>query len=174
MRILSNAMSEQATSSKSKRAKPEKQIAGISTGGRKIIKKGPPSKSMSASDIRAKIEKMKMKKEVKSAEVKGNSFSTAMPGTKEIEAEKKAAKKAEKSLETNNDTEKNAVKAEEKKEGQAKLVDASGSPIQSDVGKNDPTDTNVHEKLKDILQTGAFSFNEKERKALSSILNKDA
>jgi len=41
-----------------------------------------------------------------------------------------------------------------------------------DIGKNDPAHTMTQDKLKDILKTGAFSFNEKERKALSEILNK--
>lgn len=42
--------------------------------------------------------------------------------------------------------------------------------LKSDVGRNDPTDTNVQEKLRDILKTGAFSFSQKEKDALSQIL----
>lgn len=42
----------------------------------------------------------------------------------------------------------------------------------SDVSKNDPNSPETTEKLKSILSTGAFHFNEKERDALSKILEK--
>lgn len=42
----------------------------------------------------------------------------------------------------------------------------------SDVSKNDPNSPETTEKLKSILSTGAFQFNEKEREALSKILEK--
>ena len=44
--------------------------------------------------------------------------------------------------------------------------------LKTDVDKNDPNDTNVQEKLKSILRTGAFSFSQKEKDALGQILNK--
>ncbi len=39
-----------------------------------------------------------------------------------------------------------------------------------DIQDNDPTSSVTRDKLKDILKTGAFSFNEKERKTLAEIL----
>lgn len=40
----------------------------------------------------------------------------------------------------------------------------------SDIGVNDPNNELTHAKLKGLLKTGGFDFNEKERKALSQIL----
>ncbi|ATH07032.1 hypothetical protein BIY24_03495 [Halobacteriovorax marinus] len=45
--------------------------------------------------------------------------------------------------------------------------------VNSDVQKNDPSDTNVHQKLKGLLNSGGFGWNDKERAALSEILGKD-
>jgi hypothetical protein len=39
-----------------------------------------------------------------------------------------------------------------------------------DIGKNDPNSEMTQEKLKAVLKSGAFAFNDKERKALSQIL----
>jgi hypothetical protein len=60
-------------------------------------------------------------------------------------------------------------KAKKKKE----VVDASGEEKESfgDIGLNDPKSAATREKLKSVLQTGAFGFSDKERKALSEILN---
>lgn len=44
------------------------------------------------------------------------------------------------------------------------------NPVIGDVGKNDPRSEETQEKLKAILKTGAFEFNERERGALQEIL----
>lgn len=40
-----------------------------------------------------------------------------------------------------------------------------------DVGANDPNDPTVHEKLKGLLRSGAFNFNDQERNVLGTILD---
>ena len=42
--------------------------------------------------------------------------------------------------------------------------------VASDINKNDPNDTNTTEKLKMLMSTGGFKFNEKEKAALGQIL----
>lgn len=39
-----------------------------------------------------------------------------------------------------------------------------------DIGKNDPNDQLTHDKLKEVLKSGAFSFNDRERATLAKIL----
>lgn len=46
----------------------------------------------------------------------------------------------------------------------------SENPVIGDIGKNDPSSEETQEKLKAILKTGAFEFNERERGALQEIL----
>lgn len=46
------------------------------------------------------------------------------------------------------------------------------SIIKSDVGKNAPDSEITQSKLKEVLNTNAFSFSEKERSVLDKILNK--
>lgn len=41
-----------------------------------------------------------------------------------------------------------------------------------DIGKNDPKSEQTQEKLRHILRTGAFHFNERERAALEAVLAK--
>lgn len=55
------------------------------------------------------------------------------------------------------------VKSLGKKEGEHML--------KSDISPNDPNDPNTVEKLRGLLSTGGFNFNEKERKALSKIID---
>jgi len=52
-------------------------------------------------------------------------------------------------------------------------VSVGGAPDRpSEVGLNDPNDSNTVEKLKSIIRNGGFNFSEKEKKALSEILGK--
>lgn len=51
-----------------------------------------------------------------------------------------------------------------------KGVSSSKEANFGDVGKNDPNSDLTQNKLKDLLKTGGFQFNERERKALSQIL----
>lgn len=39
-----------------------------------------------------------------------------------------------------------------------------------DIGKNDPSDQLTHDKLKEVLKSGAFHFNDRERATLAKIL----
>ena len=92
---------------------------------------------------------------------------------KEVKAEK--VEKAEKS------EDKVVKKVEaEVKEGVEKTAKADSNEeagevkkdvmLKSDIGLNDPNSQSTTEKLKDILKTGAFSFNQKEKAALAKIL----
>lgn len=191
MKILSNSpVQESSSRAKNDSPKEAREIAGTSTGGRKIVRRNAPSQSMSADEVRDKIEKMKLKKIAKANIEKAEKsqekhFSTEMLSTREIKAEKiqdakrKKLEIAKKAAMTKTQGESKApAKSEEetatKEKQEAKVVDASGNPIKSDVSKNDPTDPNVREKLKEILATGAFSFNQKEKGALSAILNSES
>ena len=63
---------------------------------------------------------------------------------------------------------------EDKVEIQTKKTDVTEEEahvgLKSDIGKNDPDSEVTQEKLKSLLQTGAFQFNDRERKALGEIL----
>lgn len=48
--------------------------------------------------------------------------------------------------------------------------DLKEEPVIGDIGKNDPKSETTQEKLRGILRTGAFHFNDKERGALQEIL----
>lgn len=50
-----------------------------------------------------------------------------------------------------------------------KLEDKTQAPS-GDVGKNDPNDTVTQDKIRNVLKSGAFNFNEQERAALAKIL----
>lgn len=60
-------------------------------------------------------------------------------------------------------------KAKNMAEGDGKIIDKADAVI-GDVNKNDPADSITQDKLKQVLRTGAFNFNEKERNALQEIL----
>ena len=53
-----------------------------------------------------------------------------------------------------------------------KGVKASSEDGFGDIGTNDPNSKETQEKLKGLLKSGAFQFNDREREALSSILMK--
>ena len=54
--------------------------------------------------------------------------------------------------------------------GEVKSPNTKDFVLNSDIAKNDPTDSNTQEKLKMALSKGAFNFNPKERDALEKIL----
>jgi len=51
-----------------------------------------------------------------------------------------------------------------------KTPNTSDYTVRSDVGLNNPLDSNTSEKLKTVLSKGAFNFNSKERGVLEKIL----
>ncbi len=67
-------------------------------------------------------------------------------------------------------TKKKAKPIADKAEISKKSAKSSGEKEFADVGSNDPNSDLTQNKLKDILKTGAFQFNEGERKALAQIL----
>jgi hypothetical protein len=55
--------------------------------------------------------------------------------------------------------------------GKTKEVKSFATPANMvNIGGNDPSSSETQDKLKYLLQTGAFQFNEKEREALQQIL----
>jgi hypothetical protein len=111
---------------------------------RRMLKKEAPI--VDKGDIRDKIEKMKAKKEMKA---------------KAAEAAKQAAEEV------------SEQPVEETQTEDAKVVNAQGEPIPSDVKPNDPNDPETRGKLKELLRTGGFKWSEKEKAALSHILKDD-
>ena len=65
---------------------------------------------------------------------------------------------------------KEAAKSEVKVEKSPDNEEEKDLLLKSDIGTNNPNDPTVKEKLKDILKSGAFSFNQKEKDVLSKIL----
>ena len=116
----------------------EKDLPTRKSAKREVKQYASPGKELSDRDIRSKIEKMKMKKDVKTTKPKGNGVKSDMPG-----------------------------------DVSAKVVNAQGEPIKSDVSKNNPNDPAVREKLRELLKSGAFSFNQKEKGTLAQILKEE-
>lgn len=121
----------------------------------------PPRENLSPEEIKARVAQKTGKAKQKKEEVlTGRQVSTFM-------SEKAAAAKPE--IRTKGTTA-NAVKGlgePEKLETEKKVL------LHSDVQKNDPKDTNVQEKLRGLLGSGGFGWNDKERAALSEILGTD-
>jgi hypothetical protein len=65
---------------------------------------------------------------------------------------------------------KKKTEVKDKAEIHSKGVKNSSEEDFGDIKSNDPSSQVTHNKLKEILKTGAFDFNDKERKALSQIL----
>lgn len=131
--------------------KTEKKSLSQGTG-KKILKEKPV---VSAEEIRAKMKAQNepaAKTQLSSVKSKSPSFAMS-DDIEEIERRSAEAKKA---------------LAEKKQMEEAQELE---SPVSSDVGKNSPNDPATLGKLKDVLSKGAFKFSEKEREALSKILN---
>lgn len=170
MKILNQSF-QTKTSSKNvgRKSDPSKGPAMemMNGSGRKIVKRERPEQ-LSESEIRAKIEEIKVEKENKVKPVIKDTLITSMPDDVEIVHKSSIIHK-------NDGTDiKKPKKIEEPvvaPEVEMKNV-KKDLTLKSDVDKNDPNDTNVQEKLKSILKTGAFSFSQKEKEALGQILNK--
>lgn len=198
MRILSSTANNHTQRPKKKAARStsepaQKQIVGKTTGGQSIVKK-QRTKTLSESEIRAKIEDLKNPKSKEEAKPKKPHFDTSMDDDMAVDMKRKSPIKKGKDLEIARKKSEVKTKVEviqtaktEKaeateglKEDQAvegsekpkKLVNAQGEEIRSDVGLNDPKDPATQEKLKELLKTNAFSFSQKEKDALANILNK--
>lgn len=172
MRILNQQISSSSQVAKKQSIIPKSEKNIVSEeGGRKIIKMEKPA-SMSDSQVRAKIEELKAKKEEKLIEVKKDDLVTAMPDNLEVKTKssiiKNNAQPAEVAVETKTTPE--VVTKEVPKE--ATSPEKKSHTLKSDVDLNDPRDTNVHEKLRTILKSGGFNFSQKEKEALGQILNK--
>lgn len=112
------------------------------------IKKVKPQKSETSKEKSFEAKK-------KAAPERNLSDDEVIAKIKEKQAKKEAVKKAE------------AIAAKEKSFNEGEEKDHL---LESDVGGNDPNDPSVREKLKDILKSGAFKFNQKEKSVLSKIL----
>ncbi len=130
MRVFNNSKPASITKKPSK--KMSEKASNENTN--RMVQYSKPGKSRS--EILAKVEKMKNKKNLEKAktEIKKNGFDPSMDRAEKMEQ-----------------------KAKE---------------VVGDVGINDPNDTNTHEKLKRSLSMGTFSFDDKTREVLDSIINK--
>lgn len=159
MRILNNVA---ATPNKQQRITAQSVSAVLpesKLGDRVIVKREKPT-DISDSAIRAKIEAHKNKKDdvkVAAPAVKDD-LVTAMPDDIEIN---------QKSTIVKNEVAKVSLELKDKQKNEDVL-------LKSDIAKNDPNDSNTQEKLRTILKTGGFSFSQKEKETLASILNTEA
>ncbi|WP_290734677.1 hypothetical protein [Halobacteriovorax sp. JY17] len=145
--------------------KPSKQ-RGKKSGPTKVDKSyRPPRENLSPEEIKARVAKKTGHSAEKKVEnLAGKQVSTFMADTPAVKTDirtKAATTSAVKGLGNPEEVEKKANTPEAKK-----------VLLHSDVDKNDPKDTNVQEKLKGLLGSGGFGWNEKERAALSEILGK--
>jgi hypothetical protein len=134
--------------------------------------KRPPSKS--SSEIRARVEELRKESQAKKFEhakkmrekrLQGNSYMNAEVANKSIPKPPSQADLAAK-VESNKKTLKEV--------GTGEHVDGgAGHLLNSDITQNDPTAPETQEKLKKVISTGAFSFNEKERAVLEKILGQE-
>lgn len=125
----------------------------------------PPRENLSAEDIKARVAQKTAKPEKKVEVTAGKQTSTFMSeeaASRPTIRTKPTTATAVKGLGNPEELEKGAAGEETKK-----------VLLHSDVQKNDPKDTNVQEKLKGLLDTNGFGWNEKERAALSEILGKN-
>lgn len=60
-------------------------------------------------------------------------------------------------------------KSKQLSQAETKIIDKDDVVI-GDIGKNNPADSVTQDKLKHLIRSGGFSFNEKERLALQEIL----
>ena len=126
----------------------------------------PPRENLSAEEIKSRVaSKTQASKAKKIENLTGKQTSTFMADTPDVKADlrtKPTTSNAVKGLGNPEEVEKKVGQTEEKK-----------VLLHSDVDKNDPNDTNVQEKLRGLLGSGGFGWNEKERAALSEILGKN-
>jgi LmbE family N-acetylglucosaminyl deacetylase len=88
--------------------------------------------------------------------------------TVSISSAAKAKQQAMKAQKSQTQTEGIAAKKDQVAEG----VKHSGEEGFGDVGPNNPNSAETQEKLRSILESGAFPFNPKEKSVLQEILNK--
>lgn len=174
MRILNQSFQTTSSAKKVERKSSEApqttnpQTALMNDSERKIVKRERPDK-LSDSQIRSKIEEIRLAKENKVKPVIKDTLVTAMPDDVEI-ANKSSI------IHKNDGTDvkkpKPAAPAIEEAQDLKMKNIKKDLTLKSDVDSNDPNDTNVQEKLKSILKTGAFNFSQKEKEALGQILSK--
>lgn len=68
------------------------------------------------------------------------------------------------------DVQKKKPVAKDKTDIETKGVKSSDDEDFGDVGSNNPANQITHDKIKDLLKTGAFKFSDRERATLSKIL----
>jgi len=126
----------------------------------------------------------------KNLKIKSNLTEKSAPTEKKALSEKEIREKLAAHVETSNSA-KSKVLVQNSKQFGAGFLNADPSAIpekispevsednestkgdhllKSDINLNDPKDSNTQEKLKSVLQKGAFAFNPKEREALEKIL----
>ncbi|GEM_PF-6274658 len=123
----------------------------------------PPRENLTPEEIKARVAQKTAKPEKKVEVTEGKQVSTFMSeeaASKPAIRTKPSTASAVKGLGNPEELEKDAGEEDKK------------VLLHSDVQKNDPKDTNVQNKLKGLLATGGFGWNEKERAALTEILGK--
>ncbi len=173
MRALKD-VSSVSKSSSIKESQLTTESGGTRTTERRLIKKSPPEKKFSDSEIRNKSadkvdqsNSAKTMNKINHKEMLGSGFLNEEVVTKKIQEKKiedfEAQQKAQVPLSQTPKT--------EAKEALKTTISVEKIEKPSDVGVNDPKDPMTSSKLKSVLDMGAFNFNPKERDILAKILS---
>lgn len=151
MRLLNNKAYSQQTNTKTKRIahRESTPIDKDNSSGQQIVKKERPSE-LSRSEIRDRVEAHKKEK---------------------AEAYKVTLNAKKAAIQAKSPKVKESVKEEIAKATKAEVeITPEGEPF-GDIKKNDPNDSDTHEKLKGVLTSGMINFSDKEREVLGKILS---
>ena len=165
MRVLSTFDNSQSVNTKAREQREKGAVATRpgtkSASGTPANQAPPPRENLSRSQILAKLEQAK-KPSAEQALVKAPERHAllAKPLWDDAGEEDKVVHK--KALESAKNLSGVSVAAEPQEEEKLE--------VKSDVAKNEPQSEETRSKLKHILQSGGFQFNEKEKQALSQIL----
>jgi len=169
--VMGSQNSIQKTISKQTNAGEAEQSAGTSHHNRSMKRAEIKQPSLSASEIRQKVEAHQTGRGQKKLMInEANKQTSEFMKEKPIEIPKTSII-PEKVLNPPEQKQVAAIVKEEPAVGEH-VEPSEGHVLASDVDKNDPNSPETTEKLKSILSTGAFAFNDKEREALSKILEK--
>lgn len=107
--------------------------------------------------------------------MKINTNNKESKGLEKVEKKKMSDSEIREKIATKKESDISAIVAlkSQKKLGEGfmkEVPEKNSEEILKDVSLNNPNDSNTQEKLKSALRTGAFNFNDREREALTKIL----
>lgn len=167
MRVFNN---RQFSPAKKETSAPEKKKL---QRGEVVPGKEAPRKS--SSEIRARMEELKKETQAKKFERARKMNEKRLQGNQYMNEGEIAANiasgRSQAEMASELEAQKKAKMAEA--EGGDHVQAGEGHVLNSDITNNAPDSVETQEKLKKVLSTGAFSFNEKERAVLDKILGQE-